>query len=66
MMSPGPTSSAEHRRVVVLRQSRSLEHHPGLQRVFDPGAHVLEVQDRDAVGRHVHVAEHERQRALAH
>ncbi len=56
---------AEHRRVVVLRQPRLLEHHAGLQRVFDLRAHVLEVHDGDAVGRHVDVAAHERQSALA-
>ena len=65
MMSPGPTSSREQRLVVVLRQPRLLEHHAGLQRVLDPRAHVLEIHHGDAVGRHVDVAAHERQRALA-
>ena len=58
--------AAEQRGEVVRRQALALERHARLQRILDPGAHILEVHHRDAIGRHVQVPAHEGQRALAH
>src|ERR1035437_2420926 len=55
----------QHRRVVLSRQPRLPESHSSLQGVLDLRTHILEVHDGDAVGRHVDVAAHELQGALA-
>src|SRR5262245_38865132 len=52
--------------VVVLREPLALQRHARLQRLRDPAANVLEVDHGDLAGRHVEVAEDQRERALAH
>ncbi len=60
----GANQPRQHLLIVRLRHPLALEHDPGGERVGDSRADVLEIQDGDPIGRHVEMAQDQRQRTL--
>jgi hypothetical protein len=51
--------------MVVAGQASLVEPDARLQRIFDPRAHIVKVDDSNPTGRHVDMAPNKGQRALA-